>query len=139
MAILGRAIADDPHVGGNWRHDAKRPKVQLSKRSERKTQSTRNKSPFSLLSLPFFHPPPLFDGKNCRRPTLSFSLLLTAGEEGFEWNGQDYPDLLFPFPPSLSRHDIPLDRRQEKTGWITWARKARRRGQSHSNGQFIRA
>ena len=43
----------------------------------------------------------LLDGKNCRRPTLSFSLLLTAGEEGFEWNGQDYPDLLFPFSPSL--------------------------------------
>ena len=111
MAILrGEAIASDPHVGGNWRHDdAKRPKVQLSKRSERKTQSTRSKSPF--LSFPSLFPS---SSSFSRRQKLQASVFLSLSdcEEGFEWNGRDYPDLLFPF----SRHDIPLDRRGAAPG-----------------------
>ena len=87
----------------------------LNDRSGKLNQLEAN--PLFSLSLLFFHPPPPLsrDGKNCRRP--SFSLSLSDCEEGFEWNGRDYPDLLFPF--SLSRHDIPLDRRrrrQEKNG-----------------------
>ena len=143
MAILrGEAIASDPHVGGNWRHDdAKRPKVQLSKRSERKTQSTRSKSPFSL-SLLFFHPPPR---RQKLQASVSLSLPLSLSDSARRDSNGMAEITRICFSPSLGTISrlTGAARRQEKNE-LEWIRKARikrkrRRGQSHSNRQFIRA
>ena len=126
MAVLGSNRKRSTMDSTCWwklatRHDdAKRPKVQLSKRSERKTQSTRSKSPF--LSFPSLFPSSSsFSRRQKLQASVFLSLSLTARRDS---NGMaEITRICFSPLLSLALHDIPLDRRrrQKKTGcWITW-------------------
>ena len=91
---------------------------------------------FSILLL-------LLDGKNCRRLSLSLSLCLSDSARR-DSNGMAEITRIC-FSPSLGTISrlTGAARRQEKNE-LEWIRKARikrkrRRGQSHSNRQFIRA